>query len=97
MGIPNLAFFSDIGARQIQTMSFHRSKLEMNRRLDFRTGGGYLLIQKLICLLWVVAACCKGGLPIYSCIRYQNQVEGSHRFSNALHSLRPKPLILNAA
>jgi hypothetical protein len=49
-------------------MSFHRSKLEMNRRLDFRTGGGYLLIKKLICLLWVVAACCKGGLPIYSCI-----------------------------
>jgi len=48
LGIPNLAFCSDIGAKQIQTMSFHRSKLEMNRRLDFRTGEGCLR-QEAVC------------------------------------------------
>lgn len=36
-------------------MSFHRSKLAMNRRLDARTGEGCLLIKKLKYLLWVQA------------------------------------------
>lgn len=61
-------------------MSFHRSKLEMNRRLDFRTGGGYLLIKKLICLLWLWRPVAKVGYrSIAASFRYQNQVEGSHR------------------
>lgn len=33
---------------------FSQSKLEMNRRLDFRLMGDCLLIKKLKCLLWVV-------------------------------------------